>query len=47
MRAASWARYDVLPLYTMALSKLAPGASEPALLFKSGPPGHASPCKVL
>ncbi len=47
VRAASWARCYVLSLTTLALFNLAsraPGAPEPALLFHSGPPGHASPC---
>ena len=47
--AASRARCDVPPRSKLALSKLAsraPGAPEPALLVKSGPPGPASPCTV-
>ncbi len=50
VRAASWARCFVPPLSRLALSKLAsraPDAQESALLFQSGPSGHASPCKVL
>ncbi len=54
VREALWARRDVTPLSKLALSKLAlsklssraPGALEPVLLVKSGPPGHASPCTV-
>ncbi len=51
VRAASWApsHCDVPPLDALALSELvsrAPGAQEQALVFKSGPSGHASPCTV-